>query len=505
MRLLISALTLFAARAAAAPDAAIDAARQWRNAHAAEIVADYMEFLRIPNVAADPQGLARNAEFIADAFRKRGFDMKVATIDGAAPFIIGARDREGATRTIALYAHYDGQPVTPEDWTNPPFAPTLYSKAIAEGGTPIDAPKPGAAVDPDWRLYARSAADDKAPVAALLAALDALAAAEIAPTSNIRLIFDGEEEAGSPHLPDYLRTHADAFADVDLWIFCDGPTHQSGAAQLAFGVRGVADMEITVYGANRDLHSGHYGNWAPGPGWALARLLASMKDEEGRVLIRDFYASAAPISPADRAAIAALPPIDAALRAAFGLAETEIDNAPLAERILLPALNLQGLKSAEVGDKAANVIPSTATASIGLRLVEGNDPDKMLDLVEAHIRRQGFHIVRAAPDADTRARRPLIAKIARRAAYPAVRSRIDDPAFAPLIEAVRRAAGGSLALAPSLGGSLPLYMFRNARPAPIVILPVANFDNNQHAADENIRLGSLFYGVDAYAAVLTMD
>ncbi|NWG92676.1 MAG: peptidase dimerization domain-containing protein, partial [Parvularculaceae bacterium] len=294
------------------------------------------------------------------------------------------------------------------------------------------------------------------------------------------------------------------FEDVDLWLFCDGPKHQSGAPQLVLGVRGVTGLEITVYGPNRGLHSGHYGNWAPGPGWRLARLLATMKDDDGRVLIKDFYKSATPLTKADRKAVAAMPAIDGDLRWIFGLAETEMENAPLAERILLPALNLHGLKSAEVGAAAANVIPPTATASLGLRLVPGNDPDEMLDLVEAHIRRQGYFIVREDPDAKTRAAHPLIAKIARASGYPAVRSSIDDRAFAPLIAALRAAAGDRLVLAPMLGGSLPLYMFREASNAPIVILPIANFDNNQHAADENIRIGDLFDGVDAYAAALTM-
>lgn len=503
---LTAALLVIATAVSAAPLPAesVAATRAWRDAHAPEVIANFVDLLRIPNVAADPQNLNRNAEHIVAMFAARGFAMERLEIDGAAPLIVGARRSESATRTIVFYAHYDGQPVHSEEWTTPPFTPTLYSRAITAGGVPIPFPKKGDAIDPEWRLYARSAGDDKAPLIALLAAIDAIDAAGIVPTSNIRVVFDGEEEAGSPNLPRYLRDHHDKFADVDLWLFCDGPTHPSGAAQLAFGVRGVAGLEVTVYGPNRGLHSGHYGNWAPGPGWRLARLLASMKDDDGRVLIRDFYKTAAPITKADRAAIAAMPSIDDELRQTFGLAETEMDGAPLAERILLPALNLQGLKSAEVGQGAANVIPPIATASIGLRLASGDDPETMLDLVEAHIARQGYHIVREEPGAQTRATHALIAKITRGDGYPAVRSRIDEPAFAPLIAAIRN-ADERLVLAPSLGGSLPLHMFRQASAAPIVILPIANFDNNQHAADENLRLGNLFYGIDAYAAALTME
>lgn len=487
-----------------APDAAITAAQDWRAANGAKLLQDFAALLALPNDANDAKNIRKNADYISDLFSARGFDMALLEVDDAPPLIYGSLQTPGATRTIAIYVHYDGQPTEDAKWTHPPFEPTLYSRAMTEGGAPIAFPETGDAIDDEWRLYARSAGDDKAPIPALLAALDALSGAEVALTSNIKLIFDGEEEAGSGHLDDYLGAHREKFSDVDLWLFCDGPTHQSRRAQLVFGVRGVTGLEVTVYGPNRGLHSGHYGNWAPGPGWRLANLLASMKDEKDRVRIKNFYQSVDPLTDADRAAIAAAPAIDDDLRETFGLAATEAKGAPLGERIALPALNLKGLKSAEVGDKARNIIPPSATASIGLRLVKGNEPADMLDLVEAHIERQGYYIVREDPDAETRATYPLIAKVVRSGGYPAVRSPMDDPATAPLIDALRRAAP-DLILTPTLGGSLPLYMFEEVSDAPIVILPIANFDNNQHAADENIRIGNLFYGIDAYAAVLTME
>lgn len=501
---LFAAALFWTSASAQAPDEAVAAAREWRAAHGSEILRGFVELLSIPNDANDSPNIRRNADYVSALFAERGFAMELLESDEAPPLIYGLRETPGATRTIAIYVHYDGQPVEPADWTHRPFEPKLYTRAMTDGGEAIPLPADGADIDEEWRLYARSAGDDKAPIPALLAAIDALDEAGIGFSSNIKLIFDGEEEAGSDHLDDYLAAHADKFFDVDLWLFCDGPTHQSRRPQLVFGVRGVTGMEVTVYGPNRGLHSGHYGNWAPGPGWRLAQLLASMKDEKGRVRIKDFYKSSAPVSKAERAAIAAAPPVDDALRETLGLAETEMDNAPLGERLLLPALNLKGLKSAEVGALSRNVIPPSATASIGLRLVKGNDPEAMLDLVEAHIERQGYVIVREDPDAATRMAHPLIAKVTRSSGYPAVRSRMDDPRVAPLVAALTTATEGELILTPSLGGSLPLYMFEQASSAPIVILPIANFDNNQHSADENIRIGNLFYGIDAYAAVLTM-
>ncbi|WP_425410353.1 M20/M25/M40 family metallo-hydrolase [Hyphococcus sp.] len=483
---------------------AVAAAREWRDANGAEILRGFAELLALPNDANDTPNIRRNAEYVSSLFQERGFEMELLEVEGSPPLIYGLRSTPGATRTIAIYVHYDGQPVEAANWTHPPFEPVLYSAAMTDGGEAIAFPDDGAPIDENWRIYARSASDDKAPIPALLAAIDALDEAGIGFSSNIKLVFDGEEEAGSGHLDDFLENYADKFSDIDLWLFCDGPTHQSGQPQLVFGVRGVTGLELTVYGPNRGLHSGHYGNWAPGPGWRLAQLLASMKDEDGKVLIKDFYKSAAPVTKAERDAIAAAPDVDDTLRATFGLAQTEADNAPLGERLLLPALNLKGLKSAEVGAASRNVIPPSASASIGLRLVKGNDPQNMQDLVEAHITRQGYHIVREAPDAATRAQYPLIARVTRNGGYPAVRSDMGDARVTPLIEALRIAAS-DLILTPSLGGSLPLYMFEENSDAPIVILPIANYDNNQHAADENIRLGNLFYGVEAYAAVLTME
>lgn len=482
---------------------AVGTAKAYYQSHGAQIVRDFAELLSIPNSASDAANIRRNAEYIVDLFAGRGFNMELLEVNSAPPLVYGYLPSPGAKRTIAFYVHYDGQPVEANEWTNPPFQPTLYTRAITNGGEKIELPRDGEAINPEWRLYARSAADDKAPLISLVAAIDALQEKGIPFTSNVVLVFDGEEEAASDELDSYLSTFESKFSDVDLWLFCDGPVHQSGKAQLVFGVRGISSFDLTVYGPNKGLHSGHYGNWAPGPGWRLAQLLASMKNAEGNVQIDGFYESTVPLSIAEREAVAATPYIDEELRNALSLSVTEHDNAPLAERIMLPALNLKGLKSAGVGRNARNVIPPSATASIGIRLAKGNDPSAMLDLVEAHIQREGYQIVRETPNHQIRMEFPLVAKIIRREGYPAVRSDMNDPEIAPLVDALRVVAK-DLILFPTLGGSLPLYLFEKTVPAPIVILPIANHDSNQHAADENIRLGSLFYGVEAFAATLTM-
>ena len=392
----------------------------------------------------------------------------------------------------------------PEEWTFDPWSATLVSGALESGGEEIDYPAADDAIDPEWRIYGRGAGDDKAPFAAILGAIDALEAAGIERQVNLKFFFEGEEEAGSPHLESYMREHADKL-EVDLWLICDGPVHQSRRPQLVFGVRGYTGLDITVYGAARYLHSGHYGNWAPNPALRLAELLASMKNDEARVDIADFFQDSIPPTPEEFEIIKSLPHPDEQLRRELLLAEGSTDGAgaPLAVRLVLPSLNIRGMKSAEVGAGARNVIPTEATASLDIRLVKGDDPARILDVVERHIERQGYHVVHEEPDADTRLAHPKIARVDRREGYPAARTPLDTAEAQFAIEAARRVAGEELILMPSLGGSLPLYLFESVLGSPMVIVPIANHDNNQHAPDENLRLANLWYGIEMMAALFT--
>jgi len=378
------------------------------------------------------------------------------------------------------------------------------------GGQPIEFPAVGEAVDPEWRVYARSAGDDKAPLGALIPVMQALRDAGQSITSNLIFFFEGEEEASSPHLRTFLEQYRELFEPIDVWLFMDGPAHQSGRPQLTFGVRGTSRMEVTVYGATRNLHSGHYGNWAPDTPLVLADLLRSMKDPySGRVLVEGWYDSAEPLGSEEQEALAALPDIDAALMQEMGMSWSEGAPQTLAERLLLPALTVRGLSAANVGALATNVIPNQATASLGIRLVKGNDPAAMRGLIEDHIRAQGFHIVREDPDLETRLQHEKVAKVTGSGGYPAARSSMADPFVREVIEAARAAAAdsfgsGSLVLTPGLGGSLPLYLFQEILGQPFVNVPVANHDNNQHAPDENLRIGNLWYAMQLYAELLTM-
>jgi acetylornithine deacetylase/succinyl-diaminopimelate desuccinylase-like protein len=269
-------------------------------------------------------------------------------------------------------------------------------------------------------------------------------------------------------------------------------------------------MEVTVYGATRELHSGHYGNWAPDTPQILARLLTSMKDENGKVLIEGFYDSATPVGPEEKAALAAMPDYDKELKRELGLAWTEGQPASLPERLLLPALTIRGISSGNVGALATNVIPNTATAALGIRLVKGNDPANMRRLIVRHIERQGFHVVDKDPDMETRLKYPRIAKVTGGSdASPAARTSMANPFARQVVGAVTRAAnrlfgGDSLLIAPGMGGTLPLYLFTDVAGKPAVVIPVANHDNNQHGANENIRIANLWYAIDLYGALFGM-
>ena len=490
-------------------DPAVAAARRFREAHEAEILRQYAALLALPNVAyrSSAAELAANADWIAGELAARGVKTRLLRLGPEVPPIIyGELDVPGATKTYGVYVHYDGQPVQPEEWTSgPPFSPTLYSKAIADGGVQIPFPQKGERVDPEARIYARSASDDKGPIPAILAALDALTAAGLERRANLRFFLEGEEEAGSTHLEAYLATYRDLLANIDGWLICDGPTHQSRRPQLVFGVRGYFGFELTVYGAVRELHSGHYGNWAPNPAQRLAELITSMKDRDGNVTIPGFHDGTAKISEEEKRAIAAVPDFDRQLRIDLGLAETEAGNANLLERLMISSLNVKGFQAAAVGSGARNVVPSRATASYDIRLAKGKKPADFPPVLEAHLAAQGYHVVHEEPDTETRLKYPRIVKIAYEPGYEAVRTPVDSPFARHVTQHARRASSEEeLVLMPTVGGSLPLFQFEKVLGQPIVIVPIVNHDNSQHAPDENLRLANLWYGIELFAALFTM-
>ncbi|MDX2179813.1 MAG: M20/M25/M40 family metallo-hydrolase [Bryobacteraceae bacterium] len=481
---------------------AADAARRYREANETKIIREYVELLKIPNVSADRANIRRNAAQIAKIYAARGVRTELVELEGANPAVYGELLVPGATRTYLIYAHYDGQPVDPANWKDSgPFEPVLRTAPVEANGKllPIDQPK----YDREWRLFARSATDDKIPIMALAAALDAMNAAGIKPKANLKFFFEGEEEAGSPNLSKLLAKVKDRLRG-DVWLICDGPVHQSRAQSIGFGARGVAGLELTVYGAKRGLHSGHYGNWAPNPAMNLARLLASMNDGEGRVLVKGFYDDVVPLTALELDAIATNPPQDDSLKKELGIAESQPFGGELRRSIYQPTLNVRGLESAGVGQKAANVVPPEARASIDLRLVKGNDGRRQADKVIAHIREQGYFVVEGRePTGEERAKHPRLARVDVSLSYNAFRTPLDLPIAQEIVK-VAKSVREPVILIPSSGGSLPLVVFEEVTGVPVVGVPIANHDDNQHTHNENMRIGNLWDGIELLAALLAM-
>jgi len=391
--------------------------------------------------AADPANLRKNATTIQQMFEKRGVKSHLLEIPGVPPAVYGEIMTPGATRTIMLYAHHDGQPVDPKEWVNPPFDPTLRDAPLDKGGKAIPLPAQGQPFGPEWRIYARGSGDDKVNVMLFMAAIDALRANKIPIKSNIKFIVEGEEEAGSPHLADYMRQNKDLLS-ADVWLICDGPMDQSRRQNILFGVRGVQIVDVTVYGARRELHSGHYGNWAPNPAMMLAQLLASMKDENGRVLIDHFYDGVQPFGEIEKKAIAEAPKNDEQLKRDLWLGRTDGNGASLLELYALPSLNIRGMVASRMGAQASNVIPATASATIDMRLVRGIDKQAQVQRFIEHIRKQGYFVVDKDPDEQARLTHPKVAKVVvDKGGYNAAGSSMDLPSVSWLSRLLRAPAG----------------------------------------------------------------
>ena len=483
--------------------------RDYRRANEHAILNEFVPFLAIPNVASDTLNIQKNAAFIMDMMRKRGINnvqlLHPAT-QHAPPSVYGEVVVPGAKQTLILYAHYDGQPVNAAQWAKglEPFTPKLYTAALDKNGIPIPFPATGNKIDSIWRIYARGSSDDKAGVVAILNAYDAVVKNGFKLNHNIKFFFEGEEEAGSPHLHEILEKYS-SLLQSDLWVICDGPVHQTGKKLISFGIRGDAHLDLTVYASKRPLHSGHYGNWAPNPAMMLAKLLASMKDDNGKVTIKGFYDDVQPLTVTEINALNEMPNVDEQMKNELGIVANEMNGKTLSESINLPSLNINGMQSGNVGKLASNVIPTTATAVLDLRLVVGNDWQRQQQKVIDHIRLQGYTVIDHEPTDDERKKHHKLIKVIRgKDGYNAQRTSMSLPITKKIVDAVKSTTNQQVVLIPTMGGSLPLFLFEKYLNAKTITVPIANHDNNQHAENENIRLLNLWNGIETMAAIMMM-
>ncbi len=468
----------------------------WTAAHEKAIVDELRGLVSLPNVAGNDADMRKNADRLQALFTARKF--KVETVGGpGSPVVFASLDVPNAAGTLTFYIHYDGQPVDAKEWTRcQPFTPCLWSAA---GPVPDDPAR--TTFDPEWRLYGRSTSDDKGPIVAFLNAVDALRATGSGPTWNLRVVLDGEEEAGSANFRRFATARPGALK-TDLAVTLDGPRHPSGRPTVYFGVRGGAGVTITVYGAKGDLHSGNYGNWAPDPSMRLAKLLATMKDDTGRVLIKDFYRDVRPLTPTERAALAGAPDVESLLAREFGVATPERPDERLEVKLNQPTLSV--LEMATSGIPGRSAIPGSATARLEVRMVKDLVPETQNALITEHVKAQGYFVVsgREPTDEERRTHR-LLARVDPRRGSAASRVSMDDPKAQAVVKALTMRGVPPVQL-PTLGGSMPFGTFSDEYGMPTVGVSIVNYDNNQHGPDENLRLRNLWEGIEMLAALMTL-
>mgnify|MGYP001287822467 FL=1 len=468
---------------------------------------EFVELLALPNDAINANDIRKNIAWLEAAFRKRGFETRQLANDGK-PLLFAEYPRKVAgAKTVLFYMHFDGQPVIPAQWAQKnPWAATLKQRNAKGEWEEIDlAGLFGAQVDPEWRVFARSSSDDKGPIVMFLAAFDALKATNLEPAFNVKVILDSEEEKGSVNIGKVATAHRELLR-ADALLIHDGPRHASEKPTIVFGNRGNTTARLTVYGPKSELHSGHFGNYVPNPAQRLAALLASMKDDTGRVTIAGYY-DRVKLTDAERKVLAEVGDDEAAIRKRIGIAKPEAVGANLQEAIQYPSLNIRGMAAAAIGDKASNIIPSQAVAELDLRTTPEAPPEYLFGLIEQHVRGKGYYLAQGAPSDAERAAHDKIASFTLGRGSRAARTPLESP-LGQWVDGVLRKTHGANGVDSAtvrirmMGGSVPTDKLVEALDVPFVIVPLVNGDNNQHSFDENLRLGHYFDGVRTFVGLL---
>ena len=468
---------------------------------------ELLELLALPNDSIVPADIRRNAAWLEAAFKRRGFRTRQLENAGKPLVFAELAGNRAGRRTVLFYMHFDGQPVIPSQWSQKdPFRPVVKRRGIDGTWTEVDTSQLlRADFDPELRVFGRSSSDDKGPIVMFLAAFDLLRSRNLEPAVNVKVILDSEEEVGSPGIATVVAANA-PLLEADGLVIHDGPVHPGGRPTLVFGNRGIVTVTLTVYGPRGPLHSGHFGNYVPNPAQRLAALLSSMKDDDGRVTIAGYYGRTN-LSAQDRAVLAEVPDDEEALRRRIGISAAEKVGATYQESLQYPSLNVRGLASAGVGEKAANVVPHTAVAELDLRTTVEADAEYLVGLLRRHVEKQGWRLVDQEPSEDERARYPKLASLKTAPAEKAARQPYDSAVGRWASSALERAfaaAGGETkpVRIRMMGGTVPTSEIVGPLRLPFVIVPLVNADNNQHAFDENLRAGNYVSGMRTILGLL---
>ena len=457
------------------------------------------ELLSIPNDAFYPEDIEKNVRWCEHAFSARNFSttrIETATV----PLLLAERKHPKAQKTVLIYLQVDGQPVDSTRWSQEtPYTPTLKKPGKSVGWEVI----PWSSIseyEDDWRVFARSASDAKGPVAMFLAALDASEELRIDPNYNIKVIMDFEEELGSPRLPKAVTENTDLLK-ADMLIIFDGPRHITNRPTLTFGARGIATLQLTTYGPVVPQHSGHFGNYAPNPALRLSKLLASMKDDNGRVIIPGFYDGIS-ISPQTEKILKSVPDNEDLIKYRLQIAEVDKVGEYYQAAIQYPSLNIRGMQSGWINEKVRTIVPGWARAEIDVRLVLESNPERLIELIKNHIADQGYHLLDRVPTKGERLKYPKIATVTHEISYQSFRTDFDSEVGLWLTKALINAFGEEPVRIRMSGGSIPISPFVNTLNIPAVTVPTVNRDNNQHSPNENLRLGNYREGIKTMIAIL---
>jgi len=460
-------------------------------------------FLSIPNNGNLSEQVLANLAYCKRQFEQLGFATETLTTPGE-PLLFAEKIFDEKAPSVLFYLQIDGQPVDSSKWQQE--SPYLAALKANENGRWVQ--KDWSDLDLEtamnWRIFARSASDSKGPAMAFMKSLEIIQKKGIRPAYNVKVIMDFQEELGSPDLPELVKQRRDMF-EAELLCIMDGTRHLSNLPTLTFGARGIATATIRVFGARRDLHSGQYGNFAPNPVFNLSRLLASMKDEEGRVLIPGYYNDIV-LSEAEKKKMNDLPEDMDQIMNSLGIAQADKVGGTYQEALQYPSLNVRGLRAAWVGKEVRTLVPAEAIAEIDMRLVPETPGERQVALLKAFIQSKGYHLVDSIPSDEERSKYPLLASFKYRIGSKPFRTSFDSKAGLWLSDAMTHAFGekGFVKMR-TTGGSQPMAPFINTLGIDAVSIRIPNPDNCIHAPNENLRIGNFLEGIQMCLAILTQS
>ena len=458
------------------------------------------EFIAIPNDALIHSDINRNLSWLTKKFNERGFNSSVLPTEGESLFF-AALPMEDDKPTILFYMHFDGQSVDPAKWDQPdPYEVVLKAKENGEWKT-LSFNDLKEDINYDWRLFGRSTSDDKGPIVMFLNTIDLLKKNDIEIPFNIKVILDGEEEKSSAPLPKAVKEYRELL-EADFLIISDGPVHSSGKPTIAYGTRGITTLTLTTYGPIKPQHSGHYGNYAPNPGFQLAQVVAGMKDKNGKVLIEGYYDGIS-LDESTLNILQSVPDDAKTINTHLAIKQPELVGSFYQEALQYPSLNIRGLSSGWVGEKSRTIVPASATAEIDIRLVPESDGDRLKNLVKKHIENEGYFILNEVPDMDQRMKYEKIITITEGTVTDAFRTDLDNPYGNFLVNTFKETFSEDVVQIRIMGGTVPIAPFINELKIPAFLVPLVNPDNNQHSPNENLKIGQIAYGIQVFYGIMS--